>query len=346
MAARDVSFASLNLLNLQLPGRKVYADPDGWDRVVYDRKIAWSSQILRRLAADFVGFQELWSVAALDAVLEGAGLKATHTALAPPDHSGDGIVCAGAVRSDMLVEPPEWITDFPPETVLKSTGDDPQQESIEVNLRSFSRPVLHAQIRPDPRTPVIHVFVCHLKSRRPAEVWRERDWYDRDVHGPHAAALGYAISTVRRTAEAAALRILITRIAKGTHAPVVVIGDMNDGDGSNTLNILTEQPQYLSPLSQGGGDNALYAAQTLQEYRSSRDVYYTHIFKKRRESLDHILFSEQFYDHSTDRLWAFDEMTVENDHLNYDDHKVSGTADHGVIRAAFRWAPAPGAARG
>jgi hypothetical protein len=341
MAARDVSFASFNLLNLQLPGEKVYTDPDGWDQAVYDRKIAWSSQIIRRLAADFIGFQELWAAEALDQVLEGAGLSDTHTALVPPGHAGNGIVCAGAVRSDMLIADPEWIIDFPPETVLKSTGDDPQQETIEVNLRSFSRPVLHAQIRPDPRTPVIHALVCHLKSRRPAEVWRERDWYDRGLHGPHVTALGYAISTVRRTAEAAALRVLITKITKGTPTPVVVIGDMNDGDNSNTLNILTEQPQYLSPLSEGGGDNALYTAQTLQEYRSTRDVYYTHIFKKQRESLDHILFSEQFYDHSTDRLWAFDEMTVENDHLNYDDHKVSGTADHGVIRAAFKWKPSP-----
>ena len=82
--------------------------------------------MLRRLAADFVGFQELWAEEALYHVIEGAGLKDTHTALVPPDHAGNGIVCAGAVRSDMLVADPEWITDFPRETVLRSTGDDPR----------------------------------------------------------------------------------------------------------------------------------------------------------------------------------------------------------------------------
>ena len=66
MAARDVSFASFNLLNLQLPGKKVYSDSDGWEQAIYDRKVAWSAQMLRRLAADFVGFQELWAPEALD----------------------------------------------------------------------------------------------------------------------------------------------------------------------------------------------------------------------------------------------------------------------------------------
>lgn len=340
MAARDISFASFNLLNLQLPGRAIYGDADGWSEAVYARKIAWSGNVLARLSAGVIGFQELWAEEALVDVLQAAGLVESHSALVPPDHAGDRIICAAAVRRDMLVGDPEWLVEFPPEAVLRSTGDDPQTESIVVSLSSFSRPVLHVRVRPDPRTPEIHVFVCHFKSRRPTQIWRERSWYDREVHGPHVTALGYALSTIRRTAEAAALRVAITKITKGSDAPVVVIGDLNDGQQSNTLNVLTEQPAYLDPLSMGGGDNALYTAQTLQEYRSTRDVYYTHVFKKQRESLDHILFSEQFYDNSRDRLWAFDEMIVENDHLNRDDHKLSGTSDHGVIRAGFRWAPA------
>ena len=344
MAAKDVSFASFNLLNLQLPGDAIYGDTDGWPQDVYDRKIVWSGAVMRRLAADVIGLQELWAGAALDAVLAEAGLDQTHAPLVPPNHTGGRIVCAAVVRSDMLRGTPDWITNFPDELVLKSGGDDPQTSDISVNLNTFSRPVLNFRVQPHADTPEIEVFVCHFKSRRPTQIWRERGWYDRDVHGDHITAMGYAISTIRRTAEAAALRVLVTKKAKGTNTPVVVIGDMNDGKASNTLNILSEQPAYLSPLSQGGGDNALYTAQKLQEYRSVRDVYYTHVFKKQRESLDHILFSEEFYDNSKDRLWAFDEMTVENDHLNFDDHKVSGTTDHGVIRAAFKWKPAPGMA--
>ena len=61
---------------------------------------------------------------------------------------------------------------------------------------------------------------------------------------------------------------------KGTVTPVLVLGDLNDGQHSNTLNILTEQPRYLVGESRGGVDTGLYTAQTLQEYRDTRDVYY------------------------------------------------------------------------
>ncbi|MEP1200429.1 endonuclease/exonuclease/phosphatase family protein [Tateyamaria sp.] len=342
MGARDISFASFNLLNLQLPGAAIYGDTDGWDFDIFARKINFTRDVLLRQDADVIGLQELWAADALDQALVAGGLEGEYTALIPPGHNGKSIVCAALVRNGMLVDEPEWIRDFPDEYVLKSGGDDPQQDFIEVNLSTFSRPVLHFKVQPDPRTPVIHVFVCHFKSRRPTQFWRE-SWYEKDVHGPHLSALGYAISTVRRTAEAAALRVLVTNLAKKTDTPVVVIGDMNDGKDSNTLNILSEQPTYLSPLSTGGGDNSLYTAQTMQEYRSVRDVYYTHVFKGNRESLDHIMFSQEFYDNSKRRIWAFDEMVVENDHLNYHDHKESGTNDHGVIRVGFKWKPADGA---
>lgn len=40
--------------------------------------------------------------------------------------------------------------------------------------------------------------------------------------------------------------MLLTEEMKGTVTPVLVLGDLNDGDGSNTLNVLTEQPRYLA----------------------------------------------------------------------------------------------------
>ncbi|THH36963.1 endonuclease/exonuclease/phosphatase family protein [Aliishimia ponticola] len=342
MASRDISFTSFNLLNLQLPGAPLY-NGASWTQAQYDRKIAFTGASLSLLSADFIGFQELWAPAALAATLAEAGLDSTHRPLTPPDHSGSRIVCAGAVRSDMLVSEPEWITQFPEEMILSTKGDDPQQPDVAIWLREFSRPVLHVRLQPREDTPVIHVFVCHFKSRRPTQVWNEA-WYDRGTHSPHTNAIGYALSTIRRTAEATALRIIITKLVKNSDTPVVVIGDMNDGKDSNTLNILSEQPTFLSPLSSGGGDNALYTAQTIQEYRSVRDVYYTHVYKGQRESLDHVLFSQEFYDNSKRRIWAFDDMVVLNDHLDFDDHKDSGTNDHGILRVRFKWKPAEGAA--
>jgi len=156
----------------------------------------------------------------------------------------------------------------------------------------------------------------------------------------HREAIGAGISTIRRTAEATALRMILTEQMKNNNTPVVVIGDINDGISSNTMNILTGQPNYLMGLSMGGGDTDLYTAQTLQEYRSTRDVYYTHIHQNNRESLDQILVSQEFYDNSRKRIWSFKGLDVNNDHLNFEDHRETGSNDHGVIRATFQHDPA------
>jgi predicted extracellular nuclease len=160
-----------------------------------------------------------------------------------------------------------------------------------------------------------------------------------EAYKPHATALGSGISTIRRTAEAVALRVLLTGVMKNTTTPVLVLGDLNDGQHSNTINILTEQPGYLVGGAFGGADNGLYTAQTLQEYRDSRDVYYTHVHEDLRESLDHILLSEQFYDNSRRRMWVFDGLVINNDHLNYEDQKEVGSGDHGVVQVYFKYDP-------
>jgi predicted extracellular nuclease len=274
-------------------------------------------------------------------VFNNAGLLADYDLLVPQNHTGQKIVCAGAVRKGLLIGDPEWIVNFPDKFTMKSGGDDAQTSDISVQLDKFSRPVLHFKIKPRANGKVISIYVVHFKSKGPTRLYREQ-WYrdDKDYYSKHSTAIGSAISTIRRTAEAAALRMIITEEMKGTDTPVIVLGDCNDSEHSNTLNIVTEQPNYLlSGLSTGGSDTALYTVGSLERYRSLRDVYYTHIFKNTRESLDHILVSQEFYDNSRKRLWAFKGMDNLNDHLNDDEHKENGTSDHGVVRANFEYRP-------
>ena len=117
---------------------EIYFDSDGWPQEVFDRKVAFTAQVLRQLDADVIGFQELWSEEALAPAMERSGLDATHDLLVPEGHGDDRIICAAAVRRDMLVEAPRWITEFPEACVLRSTGDDPQQPEISVRLSGFS----------------------------------------------------------------------------------------------------------------------------------------------------------------------------------------------------------------
>jgi endonuclease/exonuclease/phosphatase family metal-dependent hydrolase len=339
MSLDRFSVATFNLFNLQLPRLALNPGQKPWTVEEYERKLSWSSRQLDELDADIVGLQELWNRDAMDAVLAKRGLAERYDLLAEPA-SGGRIICAALVRKGLLRGTPRWIEDFPASVRLESSGDDPQSPDVRVAIPGFSRPVLHFEValRDDP--PLTHVFVAHLKSKVPARIHVE-SWYraDPDAYKPHATALGSAMSTIRRTAEAAALRVLLTEVMKGTVTPVVVLGDLNDGQHSNTVNILTEQPRYLVGDSRGGTDIGLYTAQTLQEYRDTRDVYYTHVHRDLRESLDHVLVSEQFYDNSHRRLWLFEGLVINNDHLNDEDHRGRGTGDHGIVKVAFVYKP-------
>lgn len=344
------SVATLNLYNLQLPGKRMNPGQKPWTREEYDAKLRWTADLLRDQDADVIGLQELWHADALEDVLTRGRIKSRYDVLAEPA-DGSRIVCAALVRKGLLTGDPSWTDEFPPELRLESSGtDDPQAPEIAVGITGYSRPVLSFGIRLRSDAPEVRVFVVHLKSKRPHQIDSE-DWYDKSEHGDHRTAIGAALATIRRTAEAAALRVRLTTEMKGTDTPVIVLGDINDDQHSNTANILTEQPRYLVGDSVGGGDISLYTGQTLQQYRDTRDVYYTHIFQDLRESLDQILVSEQFYDNSRRRLWLFEGLTIDNDHLNPHpgaqdaeasesaDHRRRGTADHGLVRMGFRWSP-------
>ncbi len=342
MLSRTVSFSSFNLYNLNEPGLPMYRNQSGWSPELVQRKVEWSATMLRRARADVVGLQELWHRDTLERVVETAGLANDYVVLAPDNHSGQGIVCAALVRRDMLDGVPEWIADFPPAFRLQSRGEDKQTASMFVDISKFSRPLLHFRVKPRRDREAIHVYVCHFKSKGPTQVTND-GWYRaaRDLYRPHLSAIGAALSTIRRTAEALAVRLIVTDLTKDTRTPVVVLGDLNDGQESNTLDVLTEQPQFLQPLSVGGRDTSLYSGQSLQQLRSLRDVYYTYIHQDMHGSLDHILVSEEFYDNSRRRIWKFDRLDIFNDHLN--DARLlesEGASDHGVVRAQFSYRPA------
>lgn len=338
-ARTQFSITTCNLYNLNEPNLRIYTDTDGWSQEEYDRKINWMTSLLKTVESDVWGFQEVWHKESVKKIFQNSGIATDYELLIPDDHQGQRIICGAAVKKSILVGEPEWISDFPEELKIVSAGGDPQTSEISVQIDKFSRPVLHLRVKPRSNGKIIHIFVCHFKSKGPTRIDKE-DWYTRADHGDHRTAIGSAISTVRRTAEAAALRVILTKLMKGNDTPTMVIGDLNDGQDSNTLNILTEQPTYLlSGLQKGGADNGLYGTSDLQKYRSLRDIYYTHVYKNKREILDHILVSQEFYDNSKKRLWAFKGMEVINDHLNSHDHKADGSVDHGVVRSCFEYRP-------
>lgn len=356
--ADRLSFATMNLYNLQVPRRKTYPNARPLSAEEYRAKIRFTAQMLVAAEADIWSFQELWAARALRDAFEEAGLADDYEIIAR-DAPGIGRpqVALAARRGmiDFAGRAPDddawWIEDFPEELVLKKRRTI---EKVSVTIRDFSRPILSATINPG-RGPAIRTLSCHLKSKRPIRLDQEEaDVFEIAIHGDD---IGSALASIRRTAEAAALRVLLNKSMSGNDVPHVVLGDLNNGSLSVSTGIITGEPRYRlmesSRLVSGGrADRGLYSVETLTQYRSQRHVTYTHIWENKLETLDHILVSEELYDHSPKRIWAFREAVVFNDHLTlaHDRDAIAREIeahgrralwpnDHGVVRAEFEHRP-------
>lgn len=357
---RDLSFATFNLLNLQLPGGLTYSSsppfPDNEEgRKAYETKIKWIADQVKRLDAEVIAFQELWAQQALIDVFTEAGLLETYDVIAR-DATGRGKPqVALAVKKDrhgnsQLLPGWHWIENFPENfTFNKLRESNGAEEEITVTINRFSRPILHAVIQSEgvsPKPPEVSIYVAHLKSKGPARLSFAAPRPEALQH--YAKITKSTVSHIRRVMEAGALRAMLDAVMKSEDdeaiSPVVVLGDLNDDTLSITTELISDQPSYrLASKSRAGytSDKGLYSAERMQQYRSARHVYYTHIYKHKRESLDHILVSEEFYDHSKKRLWSFRELEVYNDHLNREAFEEDGATDHGLVRAYFDWNPMP-----
>lgn len=322
----DISFASFNLLNFQEAGKKAHRKLVSAD--LYERKLEWTRHMLRDVDADVIAFQELWSKACLEDVFSLADFEDYELTYIkePDDNPWYGIAVALAVRKPWRVKGKRLYKNFPFENIYKLDEDDGEDDEVEVKIKRFSRTIINAVLEnADSDTiPEIDVFAAHLKAKLPSSA--------NAIEAKHRSAVGSAISTIRRTAEAAALRWILTEHMKGSTIPTVVIGDLNDDPRSNTLALITEQPT-LKPTSRGR-DTALYSALQLEQLRSFRDVFYTHEYNNMKDTLDHILVSEEFFEPSDDAIWRHTETKIWNDFIeDQRDH----TSDHGIIKASFRY---------
>lgn len=349
---RDISFASFNLYNLQVVGEATHTGATPFTAATYKARLDWAARIVAGLDADVIAFQELWSAQALRDLFAAAGLSDEYELHFIKDSWYD-IAVAAAVRKPWKLARKTLHKTFPEGFRLikrghgeKGAQSERTDDDIDVRIDMFSRTVMELELERDgvKDLPPLHVLCAHLKSKLPTRL--DPVEAHLDALKPHQPALGAALATIRRTAEAAALRMILTGLTKGdAKRAVVLLGDLNDGAHSNTLAILSAQPRFHRMHKSTAGqvsDAGMYPATFLQALSDFQDVAYSHVHDGVREQLDHVLVSEQFYDHSQNRFWSFKEQTIWNDHL--DEDGPSGAArpcsDHGIVCARFVWDPA------
>ncbi len=347
---QDISFASFNLYNLQVPGAPTRLGAARFTDATYKRRLEWAASLLMMVNADVIAFQELWSPQALRDLFDVAGLSGAYELQFIGDTWYD-IAVAAAVRKPWTVSAKTLHKSFPGEfKLIKRRHGDPggdverTDDDIDVRIDMFSRTVIQLTLQcGQNEVPSVEVLCAHLKSKLATDL--DATEAKNELLKPHREALGDALSTIRRTAESAALRMIATGLTKKNDRAVALVGDLNDGAHSNTLNILSAQPpfrRYAKSRVGGASDVGLYPATFLQAMADFQDVAYSHVHQGVREQLDHVLVSEQFYDHSRNRKWSFKEQRIWNDHL--DEEPATGherpASDHGVVCARFLWDPA------
>jgi endonuclease/exonuclease/phosphatase family metal-dependent hydrolase len=312
---QELRFATFNVCNLALPGMKYYEDQLPYSAAEYEAKTSWIAQQLDRLDADVIGLQEIFAQAALkDVLAKTQKYRAAQHIGFDPDPHADHLTPSVALISRLPV-------------VDGARAFHPLPGNLAVNLPGtlqpvthFTRPVLHAHIQATPEL-LIHVFVCHLKSKLPD--------YRSDASDEHPDQTGIAMlrSLIRRGTDALGLRTLLADASREKRVPTIVMGDFNEVAGA----ISTQMVMGLGRYPANGCDNRLFESYRIQSRRDPlRDVGYTHLHDGNYETIDHILVSEEFNPASAAAIGEVMEVLYLNDHMLFRQPHMS---DHGLVLA-------------
>lgn len=392
---RDFTIASFNVKNL-IGADKEYYRFEKYTPEEYAWKVDWLADQLLALSADIVCFQEIFEEETLRAVIgetDARGQELNEAAL--PDRSKryakkaifrklkyqpyDTAALAFAPNSNDgepgqrrpgvavlsrfgFADAPEVIQDLDPAVSVPFQELD-GADGGGFTVSRLSRPIL--KVRVPVGGSVITIFNCHLKSKlgefiRPAgaDYAPEANLLAYDAHG---RMLGALRAGLRRMAEAWVLRGLIVEELNRGH-PVMVLGDMNDGENAVSSEIITGEAPFRNYawMRRHDAEKAneryskeeaaqirediervrLHSAEKLFVRKSLRDMVYTSAFGGVFESIDQILMSRHFHPDHPDRIGEMEYFSVLNDHLTDGSHPEAPynklASDHGQIMAHIR----------
>jgi endonuclease/exonuclease/phosphatase family metal-dependent hydrolase len=325
MKPNQFRVGTFNLQNLALPEKEYYPGQK-YTQDEYKKKLAWTGQQLDRMHVDIVGFQEVFHQGALKEVLHRSPHHKHHDLVMADGGPGNAPGIALATRFPVVNH---WVFNQFPEEALIDFDDEA------LPIQRFSHPVLAVELALT-ETVNCTVVVVHLKSKRPTMP----NGVDRT--DPVERAKGEARSLIRRAAEATALRYLLMTVLKDRTHPVIVMGDVNDNHTAVTTQIVSGQPPWECwPLRKKFPiwDVLLYQAKDTQARLGYGDHYYTHIHNGHYDSLDHIMFSEEFAAQNRGRIGRVTYVSVYNDHLFdetlLEDNIAPWKSDHGQVVATI-----------
>ena len=321
---QEIRFATFNAFNLAPAGAKLYDNLTPYTEEEFEAKIDWTARQIDLLDADVIGFQEIFSQAALKLALSRTRnyRDAFHVGFdlqAGAEQAGaERLAPSVALVSRLPLAEPGVAHALFPEGISMPAGSR--------DADRFARPVVHAQVIIAPDVTV-DVVVVHLKSKRPD--YRTGDTGD----DPQLYALACLRSLIRRGTEAVALRVLLSNLGRnndnnnnnGRGRARVVLGDFNDVADAVTTGIV---------LGTGASADRLFDAYQLQRRQDHlRHVGFSSLHDGHYTTIDHILVSEQFNAVLPNAIGEVVDVVYLNDHLVLE---LPEASDHGQVLARIR----------
>lgn len=319
----EIRFATFNVCNLAPAGAKLYDNLEPLSPAQYEAKAEWTARQIDLLDADVIGFQEIFSQAALRDVLSRTRhyRDATLAGYDAMDAAGRILPTVALVSRLPLAGAGVAWANFP--AGVSVPADSHVQDD---NACRFARAPLHVQVIL-PGGQLTDVVVVHLKSRRP-------DYRHGDGNDAIAYALANLRSLQRRGAEAVALRVLASELGHSGR-PRIVLGDFNDIANAVTTAIVMGAGGPCEPHGDMPEMRArLYDANAIQLRQDAlRHVGYTNIHDSTYMTIDHILVSEHFHAASPRAIGVVQEVGYLNDHLLLG---LPHASDHGQVLARIK----------
>jgi endonuclease/exonuclease/phosphatase family metal-dependent hydrolase len=330
----DIKIATFNLFNYLAPPDAFYDFDRIYSAEQWHKKENWISTYLQTEQPDIVGFQEVFSVDALAALLKRQG------------YDYFAVVDQPTVIDDFIYRDPvvALASKFP---ILEVTGVTVDELTVEklglADDFDFSRRVVRATVE-FPHLGPSDCYVVHFKSKRAA--WQAENDKLRSLEGNvieqfKAQVAGGWASSIQRGSEATLLMMhMIERRAKTGYA-MVMMGDFNNPlqDGIlahlTTSSLLFNNDQYQQQLMRFYSLRDAWDLYQANQSLLSEEVLVrgpTHYFGQTNSVLDYILLSSEFDAQAQSNFYEVSDYINTDKHLINPIFDIDGeSTDHAVV---------------
>ena len=335
-----MKLATINLYQFAEQGSYWYErhDNNTYQSRQWKKKQRWIEQQLTEMDADVVGFQEVFSVDALEALVNRSGYPYFATTDAPRTDPEDG---------DVFISPVVAIASrFPFKRVQSVAIAHELKDNFPLSDNfKFSREPVCATVQ-SPDLGDVMVYVVHLKSKRPVvgkEFTYAEDvpWKNRFKDTLLRRSRGDVLSMLQRGLEATALYHDVIQQLESM-PQIVVMGDVNDDESSSPFNALT---QHQKLFDVGGIEDDDWPSEEKRELHEhqlfdcfvvapnlrSKKRPYTHLHRGNPNNLDHILVSNALNPRNNEATGEVSHYQVYNHHIRHDEIDNKLQSDHGQV---------------